>query len=175
MQGLCSEANLFTPLSDDIPNRRFVIVAEIIADKCLGNSQYFRRRWCICHGWSRKRNRAQMGTPLGWQWSMSRGSRAGPPLRLMHMCDGWWRLRRSSPARKRKGDGIHFHNDEMRRVYTRQTDFWSRIYTVRERDYGNGQTTDRPTSRLDLQASSSHMDKEINRSGRNREKDCLKA
>lgn len=38
-------------------------IAQMLPDKCPGNSQYFHCGWHICHRWDCGRSRAQMGTP----------------------------------------------------------------------------------------------------------------
>lgn len=47
-------------------------IAQMLPDKCPGNSQYFHCGWHICHRWGGGQSGAQMGTPPShWRWRMS--------------------------------------------------------------------------------------------------------
>lgn len=61
-------------------------IAQMLPDKCPGNSQYFHCRWHIRHHWDGGQTRAQMGTPPSlWRWHMRCRSNQ------TSTCD-WWSL-----------------------------------------------------------------------------------
>lgn len=62
-------------------------IAQMLPDKCPGNSQYFHCGWHICHRWDGGKSGAQMGTPPSlWRWRMSCRSNQMSTLWLIAPC-----------------------------------------------------------------------------------------